>query len=110
MVTSSWSLLSILTAVVSDNMIAVTQQQNSEIKEEERQIVVNRLGEIIKEHDLDENGEIGQYELEHLLENPDCAEKCKQLKISMLDADDVWRALQRHGVVETPEYLEGLSM
>merc|ERR1719387_1457749 len=37
MVASSWSLLSILTAVVSDNMIAVTQQQNTEIKEEERQ-------------------------------------------------------------------------
>eukprot|EP00746_Dinoflagellata_sp_MGD_P067777 gnl/MRDRNA2_/MRDRNA2_27984_c0_seq1.p1 gnl/MRDRNA2_/MRDRNA2_27984_c0~~gnl/MRDRNA2_/MRDRNA2_27984_c0_seq1.p1 ORF type:complete len:708 (+),score=112.85 gnl/MRDRNA2_/MRDRNA2_27984_c0_seq1:131-2254(+) len=110
MVASSWSLLSILTAVVSDNMIAVTQQQNTEIKEEERQIVVNKLGEIITKLDIDENGEIGQYELENFLENPDCAEKCKQLKISMLDADDVWRALQRNGVVETSEYLEGLSM
>jgi len=71
MITSSWTLLSILTAVVSENMITSTQHQEHELKlqseEEDHQEHVNMLKEIFEKIDMNGNGYIGRLDVEQYL-------------------------------------------
>merc|ERR1719245_2984257 len=59
MVTSSWTLLSILTAVVSENMISTTEQQEALMRmataEEDRKEQLRALKALFQ--DMDENGD-----------------------------------------------------
>merc|ERR1719276_283772 len=62
MITSSWTLLSILTAVVSENMISTTRDQEEELRlafaEEERQSRMQTLRELFHEMDLSCDGTV----------------------------------------------------
>mmetsp|Transcript_109253 Transcript_109253/g.216997 ORF Transcript_109253/g.216997 Transcript_109253/m.216997 type:complete len:752 (-) Transcript_109253:65-2320(-) len=73
MITSSWTLLSILTAVVSENMISSTDEQqqalNLQTEEEDREHRSDRLGTIFDEIDHDGNGFITQKEIDAFLED-----------------------------------------
>merc|ERR1719284_707245 len=69
MVTSSWTLLSILTAVVSENMISTTGQQEEEMRlrtfEEERARKAKRLMDVFSAIDWSGDGKIDKEELCH---------------------------------------------
>mmetsp|Transcript_109338 Transcript_109338/g.210178 ORF Transcript_109338/g.210178 Transcript_109338/m.210178 type:complete len:520 (+) Transcript_109338:2-1561(+) len=71
MITSSWTLLSILTAVVSDNMISTTGAQEEEIKiqnaEEDRCEHVERLTELFNIIDSGGDGQVEREEIEEFL-------------------------------------------
>jgi len=71
MMTCSWALLSILTAVVAENMIKSTQHQEHELKlqaeEELRQEHINMLKEIFEKIDTNSKGYIGRAEVERYL-------------------------------------------
>merc|ERR1719191_1613165 len=74
MVTSSWTLLSILTAVVSENMITTTEKQEEEMKlttaEEDRLAHIEELKELFGEMDNDGDGTIDEKELRNFLADP----------------------------------------
>merc|ERR1711904_344538 len=79
MITTSWSILSILTAVVSENMIAVTEKSKAEReaaeqKEQERE-TMQRLNDIFQALDADQSGDIGEVEFSRLLVDKELAEE-----------------------------------
>jgi len=71
MITSSWTLLSILTAVVSENMITSTGVQEHEMKlqceEEDRAHHIETLHSLFTEIDSDNSDAIGAVEVEAFL-------------------------------------------
>jgi voltage-gated sodium channel len=85
MVASSWTLLSFVTAVVSDSLITTTARQEAELKlacaEEDRAEHAHELMELFQSIDVDGNGEISADELDTFLQDKDnaidCARKCR---------------------------------
>mmetsp|Transcript_104019 Transcript_104019/g.232266 ORF Transcript_104019/g.232266 Transcript_104019/m.232266 type:complete len:221 (+) Transcript_104019:1-663(+) len=85
MITSSWTLLSILTAVVSDNMISTTEKQEEELRmsnaEEERQEQLDTLRKLFGAIDTNSDGTIDSPELAQYLTDAkraaECATACK---------------------------------
>lgn len=102
MVTSSWTLLSILTAVVSENMISTTGDQAHEMAittaEEDRQRHINDLTTLFRDIDVDGDGLVGEEALETFL-----ADKNNQIntsricRVPMRDVRQVFHALAHNG-------------
>jgi len=71
MITSSWTLLSILTAVVSENMLTSTGEQARAMKlqcdEEDRALHISKLQELFDAIDYDNNTVITQAEINRFL-------------------------------------------
>jgi len=71
MITSSWTLLSILTAVVSENMISSTDEQQHAMdlqsEEEDRVAHKDRLAHLFRTIDTDGDGAITQLEIDKFL-------------------------------------------
>jgi len=81
MVTTSWTMLSILTAVVSENMISSTSKQEEELRnacaEESRREVVAELMELFKAADAGGDGIVQRKELQVF-----CADKDNAIRVA----------------------------
>mmetsp|Transcript_123282 Transcript_123282/g.237693 ORF Transcript_123282/g.237693 Transcript_123282/m.237693 type:complete len:1132 (-) Transcript_123282:117-3512(-) len=94
MITSSWTLLSILTAVVSDNMISTTSQQEEEHKiqtaEEDRFDHVRRLKALFHVIDHTGDGQVEQCDLEAFLsDRKNALLTAKQCRVPVRDVREV---------------------
>merc|ERR1719272_1089724 len=82
-VTSSWTLLSILTAVVSDNMISTTEKQEKLLSianaDEERAEHSESLRDLFQIIDDDRSGTLTPTELHVFLQNPKQREACAHI-------------------------------
>merc|ERR1719215_565580 len=98
MITYTWTLLSILTAVVSENMIMTTTAQEVSDKmrqaENDRQHQVDILEGIFVEIDQNGDGRMEERELREYFSQPDnwrrCAASCH---VPPREVMDVWRFL-----------------
>ena len=73
MITTNWSILSIVTAVVSENMITVTEEHKNERREQEQKMkeqrAVARLEEIFEGLDKDGSGDLDLAEFRRILDD-----------------------------------------
>jgi len=73
MVVSSWAILSILTAVVSENMIKANEQRRNELDEEREYTKVNEvreyLAQLFADADRDKNNYIGPEEFKSMMDD-----------------------------------------
>lgn len=102
MVTSSWTLLSILTAVVSENMISTCGTQQEELRmishEEDRQRHMADLRELFQSMDHNGNGMLDYTELETVLCSKENAQKvAKLVRVPVRNVREVFKTLSRHG-------------
>jgi len=102
MITSSWTLLSILTAVVSENMITCTGQQEEEMKlahaEEDREAHTKDLKDLFSSIDESGDGEVDQAEIKKFLDDTSKAmETAKLCRVPLRDVFDVIQTLSLDG-------------
>merc|ERR1719506_1013674 len=102
MVTSSWTLLSILTAVVSENMISTCSDQQAEMcmlsDEEDRLSHMANLRELFDELDVNENGSLDMQELNAVLNEKEMAQKIAHIcRVPARNVREVFTTLTRHG-------------
>jgi voltage-gated sodium channel len=102
MVTSSWTLLSILTAVVSDNMISATTGQRNELSlEHEVEIRMQHeaeLTDIFGRIDVSGTGMLVESELKSFLQNKENALLCaKSCHVAVRNVVDVLQTLSVDG-------------
>eukprot|EP00746_Dinoflagellata_sp_MGD_P015708 gnl/MRDRNA2_/MRDRNA2_135022_c0_seq1.p1 gnl/MRDRNA2_/MRDRNA2_135022_c0~~gnl/MRDRNA2_/MRDRNA2_135022_c0_seq1.p1 ORF type:complete len:727 (+),score=129.43 gnl/MRDRNA2_/MRDRNA2_135022_c0_seq1:207-2387(+) len=80
MVATCWAILSILTAVVSENMMSVQEEFNSEKRVAQEEIEekknLDKLLQLLSELDRNKNSYIDEYEFGNMLADPD---RCKEL-------------------------------
>jgi len=101
-VTSSWMLLSILTAVVSETMISTTGQQEYELQiaydELDRTRHLKELQQLFKQLDVYENGKLDERSLMNFLADAQHAQKCaKSCRVPVRYIRDVFRYLSVDG-------------
>jgi len=114
MVTSSWTLLSILTAVVSENMISTTASQEKEIElmseEEDRKRHIEDLKELFKEINASGDGIVREKDLMHFLSIPDNAyETAKMCRVPVRHVQEVMKTLSiNQAVIHMEEFVECL--
>jgi len=102
MITSSWTLLSILTAVVSENMISTTGEQEYEMKlasdEEDRAHLTNELRELFEIIDISGDGHVDKNELHTFLSCKENAVRCaKSCRVPVRYIKDVFEHLSVDG-------------
>jgi len=102
MVTSSWTLLSILTAVVSENMISTTGEQENEMRlasaEQDRANQVLELEDIFKSIDVSCDGLIEESELDNFFRDKDNTVRCARVcRVPARDVKDVFNDLNADG-------------
>lgn len=102
MVTSSWTLLSILTAVVSENMITTTGQQEEELKiataEEDRRQHIKELKELFSTIDITGDGTLEEKEiLGWLNDRRNMLMTAKKCRVPVRDVVEVLKTLSPHG-------------
>jgi len=117
MITSSWTLLSILTAVVSENMITTTQQQYEDLKltlfEEERVLQAQELCKLFGDLDRNEDGLIHAEEVEDAMRDEEFSQNAAVLlKMPKRDILDVLKLLIHNDVgqsgVQIKQFVECL--
>lgn len=117
MVLCSWAILSILTAVISDNMISVTESNKKEQKTEEdnrrNDLSTNQLRELLKKADVNSNGNIEKTEFSRLLNSGHAADElCEAAgRMNKEDLQNLFDCLadMQHGQpVPVDDFLEGL--
>jgi len=83
MVVSSWAILSILTAVVSENMIQATERHRNELEEEIAHTKEDQTREylikLFNDFDQDSSGELGEKEFEELLGDSETRGKLEEM-------------------------------
>eukprot|EP00930_Biecheleria_cincta_P002293 TRINITY_DN103307_c0_g1_i1.p1 TRINITY_DN103307_c0_g1~~TRINITY_DN103307_c0_g1_i1.p1 ORF type:complete len:543 (+),score=90.80 TRINITY_DN103307_c0_g1_i1:164-1792(+) len=112
----TWVMISILTAVASDNVITATSDRlEREIRETERRHkeFLNFVSATFREADQDSNGLVDREEFEALLEEMNLAEMLQQLNIPVTK-DDLYRTwemldVSERGVLTIDEFVDGLS-
>jgi len=108
MVTSSWTLLSILTAVVSDCMIATTGTQEEEMRiqsaEEDRQQHLQDLQDLFSDIDAKGTGCVDFLEMETFLSVKDNA--LRTAKLCRVPARNVLEVLKTLALDGTPVHLD----
>merc|ERR1719478_2035498 len=117
MVLCSWAILSILTAVISDNMISVAEADKEEQREDEAQRQwtdsMNRMREILSSADADGSGLIEKEEFRRLLVDAYTADElCDAAGLSKEELNYLYECLScmHHGrPVPVEGFLEGLS-
>jgi voltage-gated sodium channel len=103
MVTSSWTLLSILTAVVSDNMIATTGAQEQELNlscaDEDRQNHIRDLEVLFASMaNCDDDGTLDERDLRNFLDNKENATSCAKLcRVPVREVKEVLQTLSIDG-------------
>lgn len=115
MITSSWTLLSILTAVVSDNMISTTAQQeqqlNMEQAEEKHAKQILALEDLFGHLDGEGDGTVNERELTEYLSDRTVRSACaRACHLSAPDLIQVLRFLAMDGErVPTQKFIEVLA-
>merc|ERR1712176_116058 len=102
LVTSSWTLLSILTAVVSDNMLSTTGAQEKELKiesaDEDRQAHIAELEKLFSSIDVSGDGNVLGRELQEFLADKDNARKCATCcRVPVREVVEVFETLSWNG-------------
>jgi len=81
MVMSSWAILSILMAVVSENLLQATRDRAEEVEEEERTFTEKRsevkLKDLFQRADMNGNGQLTRKEFEEIVHNPNASFELK---------------------------------
>lgn len=114
MVTSSWTLLSILTAVVSENMISTTSGQEKEIllmsEEEDRKRHVQDLKELFKEINSTGDGIVRERDLIRFLQNSYHAQQtAKMCRVPVRHVHEVMKTLAINSeVIRMEQFVECL--
>ncbi|CAE7251779.1 SCN1A [Symbiodinium pilosum] len=112
---SSWALLSVLTGVVSDNMMAVREQQSQKDEEavEERRIWLARwLRGVFAAADKDGSMALERSEYRELLKSPFHLKRLQQVaKVPMQDLMQMFDILDvdHNGLIEFQEFLVGFE-
>jgi len=117
MITSSWTLLSILTAVVSENMISTTGQELEEIRlasaEDDRNAHVARLKEVFLPIDESGDGKVQQNEINTFLQDKNnSAMAAKRCRVPARDIFEVLSAISLAadgGPIDLDEFLDSLA-
>merc|ERR1712232_384964 len=117
MVVSNWAILAILTSVVSDKMILVSQREEEEeeekAREKENEQRKKLLLNVFKRVDLDESGSISEEEWNNLLEDKDlCADLCDAANLQERDLRELfscWLALTKSDTLEYEDFVEHLK-
>jgi hypothetical protein len=109
---SSWAFLSILTAVVSENMITATEDCKKKEEDEEAAKVEKERREKLKhffmelDKDGNANGKIERTELDIVLEDQDrCAQLCQIVGMQSKELRDVLKLLERSGFVAQEDFV-----
>mmetsp|Transcript_29017 Transcript_29017/g.53224 ORF Transcript_29017/g.53224 Transcript_29017/m.53224 type:complete len:716 (-) Transcript_29017:96-2243(-) len=93
MVVSTWAILSILTAVVSENMISTTEaarESMEESREAERQKYIDsKLNKLFFEMDKNNSNTLTRAEFMEFLEDPVSLQELSQVAKEQLDAEDL---------------------
>mmetsp|Transcript_37315 Transcript_37315/g.81515 ORF Transcript_37315/g.81515 Transcript_37315/m.81515 type:complete len:688 (+) Transcript_37315:105-2168(+) len=79
---SSWALLSVMTGVVSENMVIIRETQeldNEQREKEQRKAPLKALREMFQEIDADNSGYVTREEFDKLLGNRDLMRKLRKL-------------------------------
>ncbi|CAK9019327.1 Muscle calcium channel subunit alpha-1 (MDL-alpha-1) [Durusdinium trenchii] len=114
MVTSSWTLLSILTAVVSENMISTTAVQETEIQlmseEEDRKGHIEDLKELFQEINTTGDGIVRERDLVRFLQNTSNAQQtAKMCRVPVRHVQEVMKTLAINSdVIRMEEFVECL--
>eukprot|EP00746_Dinoflagellata_sp_MGD_P114413 gnl/MRDRNA2_/MRDRNA2_50896_c0_seq1.p1 gnl/MRDRNA2_/MRDRNA2_50896_c0~~gnl/MRDRNA2_/MRDRNA2_50896_c0_seq1.p1 ORF type:complete len:202 (-),score=43.48 gnl/MRDRNA2_/MRDRNA2_50896_c0_seq1:87-692(-) len=98
MITTSWAILSILTAVVSENMIAVTEKSREERESIEAKIqerrTIAKLNQIFDGLDEDKSGDVDESEFAKLLKDANRSEElCETAGCGKMDLVDMFDIL-----------------
>jgi len=115
MISSSWTLLSILTAVVSENMISTTGEQQVEMKlvasEEDRARHIQKLSDLFLIIDTTGDGLVSQEELhEFLSHEANALATAKSCRVPVRDVKEVLETLYTYGrEVTLEEFVESLA-
>jgi len=76
---SSWAILSILTAVVSENMLQVTEEHRQEVEEEQKveaeTQAISTLSDIFEQADQTNNNQLSKREFDDLIADPELNQK-----------------------------------
>lgn len=114
MVTSLWTLLSILTAVVSENMISTTSVQEKEIQlmseEEDRKRHIQDLKELFQEINTTGDGIVRERDLTRFLQNTQNAQQtAKMCRVPVRYVQEVMKTLAINSeVIHMEEFVECL--
>eukprot|EP00931_Biecheleriopsis_adriatica_P044467 TRINITY_DN25436_c0_g6_i1.p1 TRINITY_DN25436_c0_g6~~TRINITY_DN25436_c0_g6_i1.p1 ORF type:complete len:693 (+),score=118.43 TRINITY_DN25436_c0_g6_i1:52-2079(+) len=115
MVTSSWTLLSILTAVVSENMISTTGNQEKELllcsAEEDRQEHIKALKELFGVIDTKGDGFVREDDVREFLKDKNRAmQTAKMCRVPVRDVVEVMKTLGRNSdqVIKMETFVECL--
>lgn len=112
---SSWAILSILTAVISENMINSTealireqQAEEARAKDAERKADINEVFDMI---DQDGNEEISADEFHLLMNNDRLKDKfCRAAEMREADLKEVFAVTERGGVVSRTDFMRKLQV
>lgn len=112
---SSWAILSVLTAVVSENMINSTEELMKEEEAEKKQQQLergrNRMEEIFDNIDHNGDGRINFDEFIRLLENTDLREEvCKLTQMTERDLKAAFAATVRGKWVSKDKFMQTLEV
>jgi len=113
---ASWTMISVLTAVASDNLIAATsdrKEQEQREQEMRQREFINFLRATFEEADEDKNGLLDKEEFETMLKEEIIHTRMKELGVSMSQDDlkKAWKTLDIEGGGELTidEFVTGLS-
>jgi len=113
---SSWTMISVLTAVASDKMLAATtDRKESELRQQEQRhlLFMDFLGESFKKADQDGNELLDREEFALLIKNSDVQAKMQKHGINLSEAEFIkaWEMLDidESGELTIDEFVTGLS-
>lgn len=117
---TSWAILSILTAVVSEKMISVTEhaheQRMAEIKRADEQRQTVRLTEIFHIIDTDDSGTVDEDEFRKMLDDPvTCENICEETEMEKCDMLDLFGIMAEideetgHRVITHKGFIKGMK-
>lgn len=116
MVISSWAILSILTAVVSDNMINATNANRSEQdqidKKTKDQDAKQFLSMIFSQADEDDSGELAEEEFASLLNDKATMKMiCEETKMDRKDLEEVFSLMTTKGkTVSKDDFIDAVQI
>lgn len=113
MVISSWAILSILTAVVSENMIRATEHNRSELDQEQAftqdRTVREYLGKLFSDADTDNSNELGEEEFEGMLEDQSiCADLTEKTGLQGHELEQIFRFLMTGDKISRETFIDAL--
>lgn len=112
LIISHYTLLNLVTAVVVENVLVISQQeQMKEVKREEQARFENirKLKELFENIDEDGNGEVSVEEFSEAMKDKEIVKQFNQLEIASYEAMDLFELLDidHDGSVTVSEFVEG---